>query len=398
MSSHSTAPTTRMIQTRATPVRCWLAVLAVTAGTFTVVTAENLPAGLLTSIAAGIRVPDAEVGLMVTVSGLVAAFTAALLPVVIRRLDRRLVLIALIGLMLAANVLTAVAPTYPVLLAARFLVGISIGGFWSLAAGLAVRLVPERDVPRATSLIFFGAMAANVLGIPAGTLLGGLVGWRVAFAALAGVGLVLVGTLVALLPSMPATRPVYVRTLLAQLRVPTVRVGVTATFLLVSGQYGAFTFVSPILQRIAGIPAHSIGPLLLLYGAAAIAGNFVAGGAAARDVRRTIIAVSVALAAILAGFPLLGRTPMSGATLLILWGMAFGALPVTVQTWIFKAAPDATEAATGLNTFMFNLAIALGALAGSVVAGATAIGVVMWLAAVLVALTSSVVLRSGARA
>jgi predicted MFS family arabinose efflux permease len=186
---------------------------------------------------------------------------------------------------------------------------------------------------------------------------------------------------------------VHLRTLLEQLRVPTIRVGVIATFLLVSGHYGAFTFVSPTLQKISGIHAHTIGPLLLMYGAAAVAGNFIAGAAAARNVRRTIITVSIALATILATFPILGRTPVTGGLLLLAWGFAFGGLPVTVQTWILKAAPNATEAATGLNTFMFNLAIALGALYSSIVAGAMAVSGVLWLAAFLVILTSWVVLR-----
>ncbi len=378
------------------PLKGWLAVLAVATGTFTAVTAEQLPTGLLTIIARGLHVPDAEVGLAVTVSGLVAAVAAVLLPVAIRRLDRRVVLIGLIGLISGANLLSALAPSYPVLLAARFLIGIGIGGFWSLAAGLAVRLVPTQHVPRATALIFFGAMAASVLGIPASTLLGGLAGWRVAFAAVALAGLLLVSVLLPLLPRMPAEQPVQVHTLLDQLRLPAVRTGVIATFLLVSGHYGAFTFVSPILQRISGFHAHVVGPLLLAYGAAAIAGNFIAGAAATRDVRRTIVTLSVALAAILAGFPILGRTPITGLGFLVLWGLAFGGLPVTVQTWILKAAPNATEAATGLNTFMFNLAIALGALFGSIVAGVTAISGVLWLGAVAVILTSAAVLRTRA--
>jgi predicted MFS family arabinose efflux permease len=328
---------------------------------------------------------------MVTVSGLVAAVTAAVLPVAIRRLDRRLVLVGLIALMLGANLLVAIAPSYGIALGARFLMGISIGGFWSLAAGLAVRLVPAEHVARGTSIIFLGAMAANVIGIPAGTLLGGLTSWRIAFAAVAGLALLLVIALLALLPRMPAEQPVRIRTLADQLRIPAVRVGVLATFLLVSGHYGAFTYVSPILQQIGGLDATGVGPLLLAFGAAGIAGNFAAGAAAARDVRRTIIAVSLTLAAVLVAMPLVGTTPISAAALLVIWGFAFGGLPVSVQTWILQAAPDAPEAATGLNTFMFNLAIALGALFGSVVVQTIDITGVLWLAAGLVALTSAAV-------
>jgi predicted MFS family arabinose efflux permease len=190
---------------------------------------------------------------------------------------------------------------------------------------------------------------------------------------------------------------VRVGSLIEQLRTPAVRVGVLATFLLVSGHYGAFTFVSPILQKISGIHAHTVGVLLLGYGIAAIAGNFLAGSAAARNVRATIVTVSVALAVTLVAIPLIGTTPLAGTLLLIVWGAAFGGLPVSVQTWILQAAPTATEAATGLNTCTFNLAIAVGSLSASVVGGSGAISGVLWLAAALVALTSFVVWRAPAR-
>jgi predicted MFS family arabinose efflux permease len=388
------AETAEPVSPARVPAKAWLAIAAVAIGTFSMVTVENLPMGLLTFIAGGLHVSDAQVGLMVTVTGLVAAATAPILPVLIRRLDRRIVLLGLITIMVAANLLSAFAPNYGVLLGARFLIGVSIGGFWSLAAGLAVRLVPEDQVAKGTSLIFFGALAANVLGVPAGTLIGNLAGWRIAFGTVAALGLLLLVALVVLLPKMPAGEAVRLRTLAEQLRVPAVRVGVIATFLLVSGQYGAFTFVSPILQSVAGISAAAVGPLLLGFGVAGIAGNFVAGSWAARNVRGTIIAVSVSLAVILAVYPMIGRTPISGGALLILWGFAFGGLPVSVQTWILKAAPNATEAATGLNTCMFNLAIALGALFGSLVVGLVAVTGVLWLAAALVILTTVAVWRT----
>ncbi|WP_433501401.1 MFS transporter [Sphaerimonospora sp. CA-214678] len=373
------------------PIKSWIAVTAVALGTFLVVTVENLPMGLLTAIGGGLNVSDGEVGLMVTVSGLVAAVTAPLLPVAIRGLDRRLVLLGLILLALVANVVSAVTPNYAVLMVARLFVGISIGGFWALAAGLGVRLVPEAYVAKATSLIFFGAMAANVIGVPAGTFVGELTSWRIAFGAVAAVALLLVIALAVLLPRMPATEPVRLRTLAEQLRTPAVRVGVIATFLLVAGHYGAFTFVSPILQDISGIDATYVGPLLLAYGVAGMIGNLVAGSWAGRNVRGTIIVVSIALAIILALLPFIGGNATSGSILLILWGFAFGGLPVSVQTWIIKAAPQGIEAATGLNTCMFNLAIALGALFGSLIVGVVTVTGVLWVAAGLVVLTSIVV-------
>lgn len=370
------------------PLKRWFAVAAVAVGTFSVVTAEQLPVGLLTSVGGALDVSAGTAGLMVTVPGLVASATAPILPVAIGRLDRRIVLLGLIALMVFANLLSAIAPNFGVLLASRFLVGVSIGGFWALAAGIAVRMVPERFIPRATAIAFGGATAANVLGVPAGTLIGELAGWRVAFWVLGGLGLVVVVSLLLLLPSMPATQPVRLRTLAAQFGNRIVRAGVLATFLLVSGHFAAFTFVSPLLRDVSGIPGSLVGPILLAFGVAGIVGNFLTGAAAGREIRRTLIVIGVVLAGVLALFPLVGGNPVGGVLLLIVWGLAFGGVPVGVQTWILKAAPDHAEAATALNTSVFNLAIALGALLGGLLADNVALTAVLWFGAALAVLTT----------
>ncbi|MFI6046619.1 MFS transporter [Nocardia sp. NPDC051321] len=373
------------------PLRRWFAVAAVALGTFSVVTSEQLPVGLLTSVSGALGVSPGTAGLMVTVPGLVASATAPILPVAIGRLDRRVVLLGLITLMVVANVLAAFAPNFGLLLAARFLVGIAIGGFWALAAGIAVRMVPAKHVPQATAIAFGGATAANVLGIPAGTLIGELTDWRIAFGLLGGLGLLVVVALLWLLPRMPATEPVRLRTLGEQFRNPVVRAGVLVTFLMVSGHFAAFTFVSPILQSVAGIDKSMVGPALLAFGVAGIAGNFITGVAAGRNIRTTLITISTVLAVVLALVALVGGTPITGLALLIVWGLAFGGIPVGVQTWILQAAPGSTEAATALNTAMFNLAIALGALFGGIIADNVVLSAVLWFGAALSILASLVV-------
>lgn len=373
------------------PLRRWFAVAAVALGTFAVVTSEQLPVGLLTSVSGALGVSPGTAGLMVTVPGLVASATAPILPVAIGRLDRRLVLLGLISLMVAANVLAAFAPNFGLLLAARFLVGIAIGGFWALAAGIAVRMVPAKYVPQATAIAFGGATAANVLGIPAGTLIGELTDWRIAFGLLGGLGLLVVVALLWLLPAMPATEPVRLRTLGEQFRNPVVRAGVLVTFLMVSGHFAAFTFVSPILQDLSGIDKAMVGPALLAFGVAGIIGNFLTGAAAGRNIRVTLIVISTLLAAVLVLLALVGGTPVTGALLLVGWGLAFGGIPVGVQTWILQAAPGSTEAATALNTAMFNLAIALGALFGGLIADNVVLSAVLWFGAGLSVLASLVV-------
>ncbi|MFC6525566.1 MFS transporter [Nonomuraea rubra] len=166
----------------------WLAVTSVAVGTFTVVTSEMLPVGLLTSMAVDLGVSAGTAGLTMTAPGLVAAAAAPLLAIAARRADRRHVLLGLMALLAVANLMAAAAPAYPVLLAARVLTGVSIGGFWAFAAGLGPRLVPERAVGRATSIILGGVSVASVLGVPAATFVSSFAGWRSAFAAAGGAG------------------------------------------------------------------------------------------------------------------------------------------------------------------------------------------------------------------
>ena len=153
----------------------WWAVVAVMIGIFLLVTAEQLPIGLLSQVAESMGVTPGMAGLMVTVPGVVAAFSAPLLPVAVGRLDRRIMLTLMMAVMVLGSVLSAMASNFALLLAARVLVGISIGGFWAIAGSIAPRLVPSDQVSRAMTIIFGGVAAASVLGVPLGTLLGDIV-------------------------------------------------------------------------------------------------------------------------------------------------------------------------------------------------------------------------------
>ncbi|MGY1456506.1 MFS transporter [Streptomyces sp. SS8] len=357
----------------------WLAVSAVALGTFLLVTAEQLPIGLLTSVGSALSVSEGTAGLMVTVPSLVAAFSAPLVPMLVGELDRRILLIGLMTLMTLANVASALAPNFTVLVSSRVLVGVAIGGFWAVASGLAVRLVSTENVPRATAIIFGGVGAANVFGVPLGTLIGELTGWRVAFASLSGLALIALVALLAVLPSLAASQAIRLRLLAEQFRNPGVRIGIIATVLIVFGHFSAYTFVSPALQRLSGIDERYVGPLLFGFGMAGMIGNFIAGSALSRRVHRSVLVIAVSLAIAMPLFLLLGRTAVSGAILLIVWGLAFGGVSVGLQTWMIKAAPQAVEAASSLWVAVFNLSIGLGALAGGVIVDTLTLQGVLWL-------------------
>ncbi|MFW5418588.1 MFS transporter [Nocardiopsis sp. CNT-189] len=360
------------------------AVWTVALGIFTLMTCELLPVGLLTPVGSELGVAPGTAGLMVTVPGLVAAVSAPAVSVAGGRFDRRVILAVLIGGTAAANLVCALAPHFAVLLGARIAVGVAIGGFWALGGSLATRLVPAEKVPRATAIVFGGVSVASVAGVPAGTLLGDLAGWRASFAALAVLGALATVLLVALLPALPPERPVDVTTLGRLLTTdPAVRTGVAVTLLLIGGHYAAFTFARPLLGGFSGLQAEHIGPALFGFGAAGIAANFVLGPRTAQAPKTSLVLIAGALAAVLALFALLGGAAPAGAVLMLGWGLAYGAVSVALQNWMLAGAPEAAEAATALMVCAFNLAIALGALAGGAVLNASAEPAVLWCGAVL---------------
>lgn len=361
----------------------WPAVVAVAAGTFTVVTSEMLPVGLLTPISGSLEVSEGTAGLTLTVTGLVGAFSAPLVTAAVGRIDRRAILCSLMVLVAAANVLAAWSPNFAVMMLARVLVGIGMGGVWALAGGLAVRLVASESIGPATSMIFSGIAIASVVGVPAGAYIGELVGWRAAFYAVGGLALLVTVAMALLLPPLPAEEAVAlggVMRLFGKLQVAT---GLAVVALLVTGHFAAYTYVRPILENVSGVEASTVGTLLLVYGIGGITGNFAAGARVGRSVRGTLLVVGVALAASVLLVPLLGLSTAGAAILLAVWGLAYGGVSVSTQTWLALAAPRAREGVTSLFVAVFNGAIALGAFAGGRVVDAFGTRSVLWLGGAL---------------
>ncbi|WP_199037063.1 MFS transporter [Glycomyces salinus] len=374
-------------------LRQWLAVAAVALGVFAVITAELLPVGLLTDIGADLGVSAGRAGLMVTVPGLVAAATAPVSIVLAGRADRRRILLGLAVLVAGANLAAALAEDFALMLAARVLVGVTIGAFWSIAGGIAVRLVPERYVPRATAVIFGGIGAASVVGVPAGTLVGDLLGWRAAMVGLGVLALVVLAAVWVLVPPLPSAGSARFSDLPRLLRESSgVRTGLLLTFLIVAGQFIAFTYLRPILIG-NGIGAGGVSGLLMVYGIAALAATFAAGALIGKRLRGTLVGLSAAIAAAMVLMALTVGDTVSAAAVLILWGLGYGLVSPAVQTWYMRAAPDRTEIATSLNTMMFNLSIAIGSWAGGVAVDTVSTTSVLWIGAALLAPVALLVAR-----
>ncbi|WP_461009268.1 MFS transporter [Streptomyces capparidis] len=365
--------------------RGWAAVGALAAATFTVVTSEMLPVGLLTPVGAALGVSEGTAGLALTVTGLVAAVAAPLVAPAARRLDRRVVLWALMLVLAAGNLLAAWAPHVAVLMAGRVLVGAGMGGVWAVAAPLAARLVPSRSAGAATSVVFSGIAVASVLGVPAGTWLGEAVGWRAAFAAAGLLAVAVAGALAALLPRLPVERAVRLGGVARLSRERAVRIGLVVLALLVTGHFAAYTYVRPVLEGTSGADAEAVGALLLGYGVAGVAGTFLGGAGAARSPWATLLVISGVLGAAVLLVPAGGGSVAGGAVLLVVWGLAYGGVSVAAQGWLAAAAPSAREGASALFVGVFNLSIALGALAGGWTVDRLGLDAVMWAGGGLVA-------------
>lgn len=375
--------------------RAWLGVIAVGMATFCVVTTEMLPVGLFVPITGALEVSVGMGGFMLFVPAILAALCAPLVVLGAKGADRRVILCGLLALLVCANTASAWAPSMPWFLAARVLVGFCIGGVWAIAGGLASRLVGPSAVGLATSIIFGGVAVASVLGVPLGAFLGGLAGWRAAFGAMAALcAAVLLLNLLGL-PALPAARSLQPRQLASQLANPGLRRGLLITLFLVAGHFMAYTFVRPLLQIHAAFGEGWIGPLLFAYGAAGVAGNFLGGAAAARRPAATLLVIAASLLSILLLLSGLGQLRPAAAVLLLLWGLAYGAVSVSLQTWMMKAAPDAVEAATSLFVAVFNLGIAAGSLLGVPSVDALGLRANLWVAAACMLWPATLLARQG---
>ncbi|MCP1403927.1 MFS transporter [Achromobacter insolitus] len=375
--------------------RAWLGVIAVGMATFCVVTTEMLPVGLFVPITGALEVSVGMGGFMLFVPAMLAALFAPLVVLGAKGADRRVILCGLLALLVCANAASAWAPSMPWFLAARVLVGFCIGGVWAIAGGLANRLVGPSAVGLATSIIFGGVAVASVLGVPLGAFLGELAGWRAAFGAMAALcAAVLLLNLLGL-PALPAARSLQPRQLASQLANSGLRRGLLITLFLVAGHFMAYTFVRPLLQIHAAFGEGWIGPLLFAYGAAGVAGNFLGGAAAARRPAATLLVIAASLLSILLLLSGLGQLRPAAAVLLLLWGLAYGAVSVSLQTWMMKAAPDAVEAATSLFVAVFNLGIAAGSLLGVPSVDALGLRVNLWLAAACMLWPATLLARQG---
>lgn len=345
----------------------WSGVLALSLSVFALVTAEFLPASVLTPMAADLKVSLGAAGQAVTATAVVGAFAALLTPVVSSRWDRRYVMLGLLVLLGLSNLLTAVASSLPVLLVARVMLGASLGGFWSMAAATAMRLVPMSLFPRAMSIVFTGVSVATVSAAPVGAYVSEALGWRAAFVIAGVVGVIAFLATWFTLPKMRSTGASAMGDLLEVAARGRVQLVLAGVILVISGHFAGFTYIRPVLEQVTHLGAAAISLVLLAFGGAGFVGNFLGAFLAERDPKLAVITGAVLVGAAMLAMIGLGASPWLAGAALTLWGMAFAMLPVGFQAWMVADAPDRAELAGGLLTAAFQVAIASGAVIGGLV-------------------------------
>ncbi|MDX3924347.1 MAG: MFS transporter [Shinella sp.] len=345
----------------------WGAVASMSLGVFGLVGAEFLPASLLTPMAADLGVTEGMAGQAVTATAAIALVTSLVITVVTRGLDRRFVLLGFSILLILSNLLVAIAPNLPLLLAGRILLGIALGGFWTLSAATMMRLVPEAYVPRALSIMFSGVSAATVFAAPLGSYLGDVAGWRNVFLAAAGLGVLAFIVQLATLPSLPPRGHSRFSTLVEVLTRPRIGLAMLAILLVFTGHFAFFTYIRPFLETVTGIGVTGVTGILLGFGVASFFGNYLGGFLLERSMRLTLAIMPLIMGTLALLLAVTGGNAATDAAMVALWGLAFGAVPVAWSTWITRAVPDEAESAGGLFVASINFAIATGAAAGGII-------------------------------
>jgi DHA1 family purine ribonucleoside efflux pump-like MFS transporter len=359
----TTAPAAQLAPD-ATARSSWLGVTSLGFGTFSLVTAEFLPASLLSPIARDLAVTEGLAGQSVTITAIMGAITGLTIAALLPRLDRRHLMIGLMALSIVSNLLVAIAPNIVVLLGARVLLGIAVAGFWTMALAVAAQLVPFVRLGRAMTVVNTGVSLATVAAVPLGTWLGEQWGWRWVFVFAAGLGVLALIAQSAWLPSIAPSGTSGFRALFDTAKSRIILLGLLALLLIPGGHFLAFTYIRPAAEAVAHLDASGLAILLAIYGAASFLGNLASGPLADRRLRFTVVFFPVLLGLSAVAFLASSGTMALTIIAVALWGFGFGGVPTLVQTWFARAEPERLETVGGLVVTMFQVAIATGAAVG----------------------------------
>ncbi|ESY77707.1 ABC transporter permease [Mesorhizobium sp. LNHC220B00] len=353
----------------------WFAVISLAATSFALVSAEFLPAGLLTPMARDLGISEGTAGQVVTATASVGAVTAMLSNVLIGRLNRKTVLVGLMALAVASNILAALAPNFWLLLLGRAGLGIALSAFWALSVAVVARLVGANATGRGMAIVTLGVSLATIAAPSMGALISDWLGWRSAMAMTAGLAVLAMLAQLLSLPTLPATASNSLADVFRLTRRRGIQIGMLAIVLLMTGHFAGSVYVRPFLEHVTLLATGPIALALLGFGIAAVIGNIAGGRMADANIHMALVVTAALMAVAALALVLWGVHIGVAFGFVTLWGFAFGTGPVVLPTNLSRAAPDALEAAGSLMVVSFQVAITIGAVVGGYVVdsyGATA--------------------------
>ncbi|MFC7736434.1 MFS transporter [Roseomonas sp. GCM10028921] len=340
------------------------AVLAMTLCAAALIASEFMPVSLLTPVASDLGMTEGQAGQAISVSGIFAVLTSLFASAASGRLDRRTVLLAFTLLMVVSGSIVAFAPSYPVLMAGRALLGVAIGGFWSMSTATVIRLVPRDEVPKALAILNGGNALAATVAAPLGSFLGAYIGWRGAFFCVVPLAALALAWQLATIPPLPAERRSGAGAAFGLLRRPQVATGMLAILLLFMGQFTLFTYLRPFLETVTRVDVPTLSLILLAVGVSGLIGTYLIGWLLRASLPAVLVSIPIGMAAIAIALMGLGHWPVATAALLAGWGLIGTPAPVGWGTWLSRTLPEDAEAGGGLMVATIQLAITLGASVG----------------------------------
>lgn len=343
----------------------WSGVFAMTLCVFALVASEFMPVSLLTPVATDFGISEGMAGQAISVSGAFAVLTSLSISALAGRTSRKTLLLWMTGLMFLSGPIIALAPNYATYMAGRVLIGVAIGGFWSMSAATAMRLVPAPQVPRALAIFNGGNALATVVAAPLGSYLGSTIGWRGAFFCLAPVALLAFVWQWISLPVMKTEeRAAGSGNVFKLLKNPLVALGMAAVGIFFMGQFTLFTYLRPFLETVTRVDVSTLSLILLTMGVAGFIGTTLIGAFLKLSFYGTLIAIPLLMAMIAALLIAFGGWVAAVVALLGVWGLVATAAPVGWWSWVARTMPEDSEAGGGLMVAVVQLAIGLGSTVG----------------------------------
>ncbi|RLZ08091.1 MFS transporter [Acinetobacter sp. 2JN-4] len=346
----------------------WGGVFAMSLCVFALIASEFMPVSLLTPIAVDLKITEGMAGQGIAISGAFAVMTSLTISRLAGSINRKTLLLVLTAIMAVSGAIVALAQNYTIYMIGRALLGMVIGGFWSMSAAMAMRLVPSAQVPRALAIFNSGNALAMVIAAPLGSYLGSIIGWRGAFFSLVPVAILALIWQWISLPSMQVTsestekRP----SIVGLLRNPMVMIGMLAVSLFFMGQFSLYTYVRPFLETITQVEISTLSLILLGIGVMGFIGTSIINIFLKRGFYTTLITIPIMMSAIAISLIFFGTWPMVVAVLLGIWGLLGTAAPVGWWSWLAHTLPNDAEAGGGLMVAVVQLAIALGSTLGGI--------------------------------